>query len=97
MSARARNNVRTMGYGVRPILFAHGFGCDQTMWRYVAPAFEADHRVVLFDHVGSGRSDLSWEDTMRVDIHYVENWSLTFDFMIIWKTFGAVLRGSGAY
>jgi sigma-B regulation protein RsbQ len=41
------------------MIFAHGFGCDQAMWRYVAPAFEGDHRVVLFDHVGAGGSDLA--------------------------------------
>lgn len=41
------------------MLFAHGFGCDQTMWRHVAAAFEADHKVVLFDHVGAGGSDLT--------------------------------------
>jgi sigma-B regulation protein RsbQ len=41
------------------MLFAHGYGCDQNMWRYVTPAFEDTHRIVLFDHVGSGRSDLS--------------------------------------
>ena len=46
----------------RPIVFAHGFGCDQGMWRFVAPDFEVDHRVVLFDQVGSGRSDLSAYD-----------------------------------
>ncbi|MEI4273201.1 sugar transferase [Klenkia sp. LSe6-5] len=45
----------------------------------------------------SGRSDLSWDDSVRIDVRYVENWSLTFDFMILWKTLGAVLRGSGAY
>ncbi len=44
------------------MLFAHGFGCDQHMWRHVAPAFEATHRVLLFDHVGAGRSDLSAYD-----------------------------------
>jgi sigma-B regulation protein RsbQ len=41
------------------MLFAHGFGCDQNMWRLVAPAFEREYRVVLFDYVGAGRSDLS--------------------------------------
>ena len=46
----------------RPMVFAHGFGCDQAMWRFVAPDFEVDHRVVLFDHVGAGRSDLSAYD-----------------------------------
>jgi exopolysaccharide biosynthesis polyprenyl glycosylphosphotransferase len=45
----------------------------------------------------SGRSDLSWDDSVRLDVRYVENWSLTFDFMILWKTVGAVIRGPGAY
>jgi sigma-B regulation protein RsbQ len=58
-SIRARNNVRITGSGTRPILFAHGFGCDQSMWRYVAPAFESDYKVVLFDYVGCGKSDWS--------------------------------------
>ena len=58
MSVVTRNNVTISGAeSGRPMLFAHGFGCDQNMWRYVAPAFEADHRVVLFDHVGAGASD----------------------------------------
>jgi sigma-B regulation protein RsbQ len=53
-----RNCVRVSGVADgRPILFAHGFGCDQAMWRFVAPDFEVDHRVVLFDHVGAGNSD----------------------------------------
>jgi sigma-B regulation protein RsbQ len=43
----------------QPLVFAHGFGCDQGMWRHVAPRFGATHRVVLFDHLGAGRSDLS--------------------------------------
>ena len=55
-----RNNVRVSGPdGAQPMVFAHGFGCDQNMWRFVAPAFEADHRVVLFDVVGMGGSDAS--------------------------------------
>jgi lipopolysaccharide/colanic/teichoic acid biosynthesis glycosyltransferase len=45
----------------------------------------------------SGRSDLSWDESVRIDIRYVENWSLVLDLMILWRTFGAVLRGSGAY
>ncbi|GHE11801.1 exopolysaccharide biosynthesis polyprenyl glycosylphosphotransferase [Klenkia taihuensis] len=45
----------------------------------------------------SGRSDLSWDESVRIDVRYVENWSLSFDFMILAKTFGAVVRGSGAY
>jgi len=54
----ARNNVKVSGKGTQPMLFAHGFGCDQNMWRFVAPAFEDDYRVILFDYVGSGQSDL---------------------------------------
>ena len=45
----------------------------------------------------SGRSNLSWDDSVRIDVRYVENWSLTFDLMILGKTVGAVLKGSGAY
>jgi exopolysaccharide biosynthesis polyprenyl glycosylphosphotransferase len=45
----------------------------------------------------SGRSDLSWEEIVRLDLRYVENWSLAMDLVIIWKTAGAVLRGNGAY
>lgn len=64
MSVRARNNVRVTGNpDGPPMMFAHGFGCDQHMWRHVAPAFEDDHLVVLFDHVGAGRSDLAAYDT----------------------------------
>ena len=60
MGVLDRNNVRVSGRrDGQPMLFAHGFGCDQQMWRFVAPAFEDDFRVVLFDHVGSGGSDLS--------------------------------------
>jgi sigma-B regulation protein RsbQ len=47
------------------MIFAHGFGCDQHMWRYVAPAFEPDHLVILFDHVGAGGSDLAAYDPER--------------------------------
>jgi sigma-B regulation protein RsbQ len=53
-----RNNVRVSGRGDRPMLFAHGFGCDQNMWRFIVPHFEDTHRVVVFDHVGAGHSDL---------------------------------------
>jgi sigma-B regulation protein RsbQ len=49
----------------QPMLFAHGFGCDQNMWRYVWPAFEDKYRIVLFDHVGAGGSDLSAYDPAR--------------------------------
>src|SRR3954451_9061714 len=65
MSVRERNNIHVKGQGSQPMIFAHGFGCDQAMWRYVAPAFEARYRTVLFDHVGSGGSDLSAYDEER--------------------------------
>ena len=59
MKAVVKNNVKVSGTGTKPMLFAHGFGCDQGMWRYVAPEFERDHQVVLFDHIGAGGSELS--------------------------------------
>jgi sigma-B regulation protein RsbQ len=58
-----RNNVKVSGADAGPaIVFAHGFGCDQNLWRFVAPAFEDDHRVVLFDHVGAGGSEIAAYD-----------------------------------
>ena len=59
MSVRQRNNVRVFGAGTQPMVFAHGFGCDQNMWRWITPAFENDYRIILYDHVGAGLSDLS--------------------------------------
>jgi sigma-B regulation protein RsbQ len=55
----ARNNVQVFGQGTQPMLFAHGFGCDQNMWRFITPAFEKEYQIVLLDYVGSGKSDLS--------------------------------------
>lgn len=60
-----RNHVSVSGRGSQAMLFAHGFGCDQNMWRFVAPAFEEEYRVILFDYVGSGRSDLSAYDERK--------------------------------
>jgi sigma-B regulation protein RsbQ len=54
-----RHNVRVRGAGERTIMFAHGFGCDQTMWEPVARDFEQDFQVVLFDYLGHGQSDPS--------------------------------------
>jgi sigma-B regulation protein RsbQ len=65
MDILLRNNVKVFGKGSQPMLFAHGFGCDQNMWRFVTPAFEDEYRIVLFDYVGSGRSDLSAYDERR--------------------------------
>jgi sigma-B regulation protein RsbQ len=62
----ARHNVHVTGDpDGQPMVFAHGFGCDQNMWRFVAPRFADRFRVVLFDHVGSGGSDLSAYDPER--------------------------------
>ena len=62
----ARNNVTVAGDpDGRAMVFAHGFGCDQHMWRFVAPAFEDRYRTVLFDYVGAGGSDVSAYDATR--------------------------------
>ena len=62
----ARNHVTTCGRSDGPVmLFAHGFGCDQDMWRRVLPFFADDYRIVLFDHVGAGRSDLTTYDRSK--------------------------------
>ncbi|WP_324291291.1 alpha/beta fold hydrolase [Paractinoplanes pyxinae] len=61
-----RHAIETSGVpDGRPMIFAHGYGCDQNMWRLVAPAFEDAYRVVLFDHVGVGRSDLGAYDETK--------------------------------
>ena len=66
MTVRARHNVTEHGQpDGQPLLFAHGFGCDQNMWRFVWPRFADDYRIVLFDHVGAGGSDLSAYDPER--------------------------------
>lgn len=57
-----RNHVKVLGEGDKTIIFAHGFGCNQNMWRNITPFFEKNYRVVLFDHVGSGNSDLTAYD-----------------------------------
>jgi sigma-B regulation protein RsbQ len=66
MDPLRRNNVRVSGRASgRPMVFAHGFGCDQHMWRFVAPRFEDSHRVITFDHVGAGASDLAAYDVEK--------------------------------
>lgn len=61
MTPLKRNNVTIRGNpcAATTLVFGHGFGCDQNMWRFVAPAFEATHRIVLFDYVGCGKSDIA--------------------------------------
>jgi sigma-B regulation protein RsbQ len=65
MTAAQRNNVKIIGNGPRTLMFAHGYGCDQNMWRGVTPMFEKDFTIVLFDYVGAGKSDLSAFDRTR--------------------------------
>ena len=65
MDVRERFHVHLGGQGRQPMLFSHGFGCDQTIWRLVAPAFEQSHRVVLFDLAGSGQAHPSAYDRTR--------------------------------
>jgi sigma-B regulation protein RsbQ len=66
METTRRNAVTVTGNRQgQPMVFAHGYGCDQNMWRYVTPAFADSYRIVLFDHVGSGKSDLLAYDDGR--------------------------------
>lgn len=60
-----RNNVKVLGSGSQTIVFAHGFGCDQDMWRYIIPGFMENYRVVLFDYVGSGESQINYYDAVK--------------------------------
>jgi sigma-B regulation protein RsbQ len=65
MSIVRRNNVSVLGNGPRTMIFAHGYGCDQNMWRFIVPAFVPDYRVILFDYVGHGQSDRAAFDPVR--------------------------------
>ena len=58
-SVLKRNNVVVLGEGTQPMVFAHGFGCDQNMWRFIWPSFAKNYKIILFDYVGCGKSDLS--------------------------------------
>ena len=65
MPVAKRNNVSIHGSGPRTIVFAHGYGCDQNVWRHFVPVFEKQYRVVLFDQVGAGQSELSQYDPQK--------------------------------
>ncbi|MEP7057601.1 MAG: alpha/beta hydrolase [Caldimonas sp.] len=67
MGIQKRNNILTGGAGDATMIFAHGFGCDQNMWRLLAPAFNDRFKIVLFDLVGSGLSDLSAYNGSKYD------------------------------
>lgn len=60
-----RNNVKISGKGSKVIVFAHGFGCDQNAWKYISNSFIEDYKIVLFDFVGAGESDLSAYDPKK--------------------------------
>lgn len=65
MNVFERFNVKVYGEGEQYMLFAHGFGCDQHMWRFITPAFEKHYKLVLFDYVGHGKSDSSAYNSER--------------------------------
>lgn len=67
MSAIERNNVQVGGSGDVAMVFAHGFGCDQNMWRYVAPPFQEQFQTVLFDNVGAGGASPAAYDPAKHD------------------------------
>lgn len=60
-----RNNVVTIGNGNKTLMLAHGFGCDQNMWRFLLPLLNSDYRLILFDYTGSGGSDLEYFNHQR--------------------------------
>lgn len=59
---KRKYNVKTQGVGEKTLLFAHGFGCDQNMWRFLLPSFENDYKIILYDQMGAGNSDISTYD-----------------------------------
>lgn len=67
MVLQLRNNVNVMGNGSATLIFSHGFGCDQTMWRYLTGLFVNHFRVVVYDLVGAGRSDIGAYDPHKYD------------------------------
>jgi len=67
MNVYLRNNIQVIGTGATTIVFAHGFGCDQNMWRYLTPTFKDRFKVILFDLVGSGKSDLAAYDYKKYE------------------------------
>ena len=69
-----RNNINILGKGEEVLLFAHGFGCEQSMWQHLTPAFEDDYKIILFDYVGAGKSDLTaYDATYRTIQGYVND------------------------
>jgi sigma-B regulation protein RsbQ len=81
MSPLTRNNVRIRGIGDRAMVFAHGFGCDQSTWRHITPQFELEFVTVSFDHVGAGGSDLSAYEPRK----YYDLWGYADDVVELGK------------
>ena len=67
MDVLKRNNVKVFGKGDQALLFSHGFGCDQNMWRFITANFVTDYQIIVFDHVGAGHSDLLAYDRVKYD------------------------------
>ena len=61
------NNVKIIGSGTKTLMLAHGFGCDQNMWKYLTPYLEQKYKIVLFDYVGCGKSNVSAFDKTRYE------------------------------
>jgi len=85
-AVRTRYNVQETGAGTTPMLFVHGFGCDQAMWRFVVPRFEATHRVVRFDYPGHGGGALEAFDPERhASLHgYVDDLLAVCEALDLW-------------
>lgn len=79
-----RNNVRQLGQGDQTMVLAHGFGCDQNVWRHLIHAFQHKYRLVLFDYVGAGQSDLSSYESVR----YSSLDGYALDILEIFETLG---------
>lgn len=85
MSIRQRHDVHLVGRGTQTIVFGHGFGCDQSMWRLLAPAFAERYRIVLYDLLGSGKSDLTAYEPGR----YASLWAHADDLIAIVRDCGS--------
>lgn len=67
MSVKKRNNVKVLGDGPATMVFSHGFGCDQNMWRFLGPQYSSRFRTVTFDLVGAGQSEIAAYDPVKYD------------------------------
>jgi sigma-B regulation protein RsbQ len=66
--ALRRHHAMLRGDGDTPLVFVHGFGCDRDIWRFVAPAFEADCRTLVYDHAGCGRAVPAWDQLRHANL-----------------------------